>query len=390
MQPSLFENRLFGQITKSQFLFLAALPDLGPTKLRILLENIVCFDDCLKHEVLSQLPAKSQAVLNEFSSKGDHPIMVRVMRQVDYANELGVQILTWLDPTYPSILLEAHACPPVIYVMGNVGCLCLPQIAIVGSRNISRGGIDTTKTFSAQLADCGFTITSGMAMGADAVAHRGALSVYGKTIAVLGSGVDVVYPKRNTSLYDEILESGGAVVSEFPLGTQPVAHNFPKRNRVISGLSMGVLVVEAALKSGSLITARFAKEQNREVFAVPGSIHNPLARGCHALIKDGAKLVETAQDIIDELSGMIAFQHEQLDQKKLQQKEKMVSTNSTEQGQSLLEKSALMDYLDYDPISLDTLAERCGKEIGAILSELTLLELDNKIYVQGQYYSLAK
>ena len=389
MQQSLFEGRLVGQIPLNHFLFLSALPDLGPAKLRVLLENAASFEDCLTHEVSSQLPAKAQKTLNEYRSQGEsHPIVKKVLREKSRADELGIHILTWLDEAYPAMLMEAHSCPPVLYVKGSLDCLCLPQIAIVGSRNISRGGMDNTQSFGAQLAASGFGITSGLALGADAVAHRSALSVDGITIAVLGSGVDVVYPKRNARLYEDIIQNGGAVVSEFPLGTQPIAYNFPKRNRIISGLSMGVLVVEAALKSGSLITARLAKEQNREVFAVPGSIHNPLSRGCHALIKDGAKLVETAQDIVDELAGMIAFQRQKLNHAQFNlTSAPEISLSRTNGAQS---ESALLKYLDYDPISVDELVESSGKDVGSLLAELLQLEIEGAIIKNNNKYTLAK
>src|SRR5208282_1313559 len=210
-------------------------------------------------------------------------------------------VLPYIDPRYPGLLREAGRYPIALYVAGNAEVLNDPQLAIVGSRNPTPQGLATAHDFAEGLAAHGLAITSGLAAGIDSAAHRGALAAQGITLAVLGSGIDSIYPRGNQRLSEEI-RFRGALVSEFPLGTPPRRENFPQRNRIIAGLSLGTLVVEAARRSGSLITARLAGDQSREVFAIPGSIHSPLSRGCHELIRQGAKLTETAHDILSDLN----------------------------------------------------------------------------------------
>ncbi|MDR1934919.1 MAG: DNA-processing protein DprA, partial [Candidatus Accumulibacter sp.] len=217
-----------------------------------------------------------------------------------WAQEPGQRVVTLADPAYPRALLEIADPPSLLYVLGRVELLEWPVLAIVGSRNPTPQGVLNAERFAGALSAAGFVIASGLALGIDAAAHRGALAAQGDTIAFVGTGIDRVYPARNRDLAHEI-GAKGVIVSEFPLGTPVVASNFPRRNRLISGIARGVLIVEAAVGSGSLITARLAAEQGREVFAIPGSIHSPQSRGCHRLIRDGAKLVETAQDILEEL-----------------------------------------------------------------------------------------
>jgi DNA processing protein len=245
-------------------------------------------------------------------------------------------------------------------VRGNIALLTLPQIAIVGSRNPSTSGKQTAFEFAKSLSHCGFVITSGLALGIDAASHEGALSVGGFTIAVAGTGLDRVYPARHKDLATEIVNKG-AMVSEFPPGTTAKANHFPRRNRIISGLSQGLLVVEAAKQSGSLITARMALEQNREVFAIPGSIHNPLARGCNALIREGAKLVETTQDILEELN-----QYNQQD-----------TELSVTPMQSILDlaQQTLLNRVLFSPTSIDDLVAESGEPVETLSSMLLILEL---------------
>jgi len=212
----------------------------------------------------------------------------------------GHDLLAWDDPRYPAALLELGHAPPVLYVLGQIDLLARPALAIVGSRSATPQGLDNARAFAGALSAAGLTIVSGLAAGIDGAAHEGALDGPGSTIAVMGTGLDRVYPAKHRALAHAIAEQG-LLVSEFPPGTPVRDYHFPRRNRLISGLARGVLVVEAALQSGSLITARLAGEQGREVFAIPGSIHSPLSKGCHRLIRDGAKLVETAQDILEEL-----------------------------------------------------------------------------------------
>lgn len=269
-------------------------------------------------------------------------------------------VITLYDPAYPALLKEISDPPPLLFVRGNPDLLGLPQIAIVGSRNPSMLGIETARAFALTLSLHGFVITSGLALGIDAASHQGALNANGYTIAVAGTGLDRVYPARHIDLATEIVNTG-AMVSEFPPGTLAKANHFPRRNRIISGLCQGLLVVEAAKESGSLITARMALEQNREVFAIPGSIHNPLARGCNALIREGAKLVETVQDILEEFNQYI------------QEVEKIPA--ETLQSRLDLEQQTLLNRVMFSPTSIDKLVEASGLSVETVSSMLLILEL---------------
>ncbi|HSC68237.1 MAG TPA: DNA-processing protein DprA [Cellvibrio sp.] len=314
--------------------------------------------------------------------------------------------LTYEDPRYPRLLREIPRPPPLLFVRGDPTCLSLPQLAIVGSRNPSGGGSENAERFAHYLAERGFGITSGLALGIDAAAHRGALRAGGKTIAVMGTGIDLVYPSRHRELAQEIVDSGGALVSEFPLGTSSHASNFPQRNRIISGLSGGTLVVEAAVQSGSLITASFAVQHDREVFAIPGSIHNPLARGCHQLIRQGATLVETAQDIVDQLAGLLSYKRQELKiavdpqadlfvapaaarQAAMDEPKKNTQRASAQElhAPPLDERElSLLNALGYDPLSVDLLAERTGLAIGDLSAQLIGLEIKGLVQQSGACY----
>jgi DNA processing protein len=291
----------------------------------------------------------------------------------------NVHLLSAMDANYPELLQKISNFPPLLFVRGDIHLLSLPQIAIVGSRNPSSGGGENAYRFAEFLASSGFAITSGLALGVDAAAHQGALATHGKTIAVMGTGLDMIYPSRHRALAQQILDTGGALVSELPLGSSSKAANFPQRNRIISGLSCGVLVVEAAIQSGSLITAKAAMQQSREVFAIPGSIHNPLARGCHQLIRHGATLVETGQDIVDQLQGMLGYQREKL--ATLQQK----AAKKTELDEKILDslspaEQQLIHAMGYDPVNIDDLVERTGIAVGSVAAQMIGLEI--KGYVQ--------
>jgi len=295
----------------------------------------------------------------------------------------GTAILTRDHPAYPQLLAQIPDAPGVLYVRGDPGVLADPQLAIVGSRNPTPQGADTTRELARYLTDCGITITSGLAMGVDGAAHRGALEA-GRTIAVLGTGLDRVYPAAHRDLARQIAEAG-ALVSELPPDSPARAEHFPRRNRIISGLSLGTLVTEAALGSGSLITARLASEQGREVFAMPGSIHNPLARGCHALIRDGARLVECAQDILAELAPAL----------------RAVSAPAAGCGQSgsgaapVAARAPQLDgdyrrlftAMGHDPVAVDDLIRRTGLPADSVASMLLLLELQGRVssYPGGRY-----
>ena len=282
-----------------------------------------------------------------------------VDRSLAWASQPGQCLLTLADTAYPQSLLEIPDPPSILYVRGNPALLQNRGLAIVGSRNATPQGLQTAETFARALAAKGLGIISGLALGIDAAAHRGALATRGATIAVIGTGADRIYPARNKELAMAIAEHG-TIVSEFPLGTPAIAANFPRRNRIISGLARGVLVVEAALESGSLITARLAAEQGREVFAIPGSIHSPVARGCHRLIKQGAKLVETAQDILEELGS--------------RPESPGVPEVADTAGNGVILKA-----LGYDPCALDDLVVRTGIGADQLLGELLTLELDGLI-----------
>jgi len=286
--------------------------------------------------------------------------------------------VSWADEHYPLLLRELPDAPPLLFVWGNTEALSLPQFAIVGSRNSTPGGHDTARRFARHLSRSGFCITSGLALGVDAAAHQGALDTGESTVAVFGTGPDQVYPKRHEAMAEEIAVNG-ALVSEFPPGSPPRREQFPQRNRLISGMAVGTLVVEAGLRSGALITARFAAEQGREVFAIPGSIHNPTARGCHRLIRSGAKLVECADDIIEELSGILG------------------GLTTTDERQTTAEKPVrpgidgdyqhLLAFMGWDPVTVDTLVSRSGLTAKEVSSMLLILELDGRIepLASGRY-----
>jgi DNA processing protein len=275
------------------------------------------------------------------------------------------------DPRYPRQLAAVPGMPPALFVEGDPALLARPQVAIVGSRAATAAGREIAFDFAAKLAAAGFAITSGLAIGIDAAAHRGALAARGVTIAVCGTGLDRIYPAEHGKLAAAIA-ADGALVSEFPTGTPPRAQNFPQRNRLMSGLAKGVLVIEAASRSGSLITARHAGEQGREVMAVPGSIHNPLVRGCHRLIKDGAALVESIDDVLAALgvAGLASARN---------------SAQGTSDGvifsEGELDSDAemLLNALGFEPADLDRLVERTGLAAHSVISKLQLLELEGRV-----------
>jgi DNA processing protein len=283
-----------------------------------------------------------------------------VDRSIAWAEQAGQHIVTLGDPTYPASLLEIPDPPTLLYVRGNHALLARRGLAMVGSRNATPQGMQTAEAFARTFAGRGLAIISGLALGIDAAAHRGALAAGGATVAVIGTGADRVYPARNRDLALAIAEHG-AIISEFPLGTPAAAANFPRRNRIISGLATGVLVVEAAPESGSLITARLAAEQGREVFAIPGSIHSPVARGCHKLIKQGAKLVETAADVLEELDGAGAA---------------LPTPAEPPAGD---DAHPVLAAIGHAPCPLDDLVERTGLAADILLGELLALELAGRV-----------
>jgi len=294
-------------------------------------------------------------------------------------------LLTLDSPDYPSLLGRIDSPPPALFVEGAAAALALPQLAIVGSRSPTAIGRETATRFAAHLSRSGLAITSGLALGIDAAAHRGALAAHGPTIAVLGGGLDRLYPVENASLAAAILAAGGAVVSEFPIGTPPLPSHFPRRNRIIAGLAVGTLVVEAALRSGSLITARLAAEQGREVFAIPGSIHSPTARGCHRLIRDGAKLVETADDVLAELAHLLAtLRPPQPPSASPPTARPTQPPESNCLSGTPLDKDQeiLLDAVGFEPATVDTLTARLGWKASAVASMLLILELEGLVEQQ--------
>lgn len=288
----------------------------------------------------------------------------QVEKDLTWAEHDLQHIVPLTSPYYPEQLKQIDNPPPLLFVRGHIDLLMQPQIAIVGSRNPSQQGLQTAREFARNLAAYGFVITSGLALGIDAAAHQGALDATGRTIAVAGTGLDRVYPARHKNLATRILEQG-TLISEFPPGTSAKANHFPRRNRIISGLCLGLLVVEAAKQSGSLITARLALEQNREVFAIPGSIHNPLARGCNALIREGAKLVETTDDIFEELG--------EYNQQPTKEPDKKIKTGLDPEQENLL------NLVQFSPTTVDYLIEKSGLSIEIISSILLVLELQGYI-----------
>jgi DNA processing protein len=300
-----------------------------------------------------------------------HPDVAAITRDLEWQDKPGNRIMTCHDPDYPVLLLQIDTPPPLLYVHGNTDILSEPILAMVGSRNPSAAGARTATDFARHLSAAGLVINSGLALGIDAACHQGALDAGAPTIAVMGTGLDRVYPARHRDLARQIAECG-ALVSEFPVGTAPRAENFPRRNRIISGLSIGTLVVEAAIRSGSLITARYAGDQGREVFAIPGSIHNPLARGCHQLLRQGAKLVETAQDVIDEL-GVLADSCYRSTQT-------TANTDVSEEPHKLdREYKQLIDIIGFDNTSIDQLVCSSGLTPAEVSSMLLQLEMSGFI-----------
>lgn len=274
------------------------------------------------------------------------------------------EVITLGDALYPPALLEAADPPLLLYAQGRIELLLSTAVAVVGSRNPTPQGLDNARAFAAHLSRAGLTVISGLALGIDGAAHEGGLEGPGRTIAVVGTGLDRVYPTRHLKLAHRIAAEG-LLISEYSVGTPPLSANFPQRNRIISNLSLGTLVVEAALKSGSLITARLAVESGREVFAIPGSIHSPLSRGCHALIRQGAKLVESAQDILEELRIPVP--------------PAVSATSSLPTDAAEAKTDPLLAVMGYDPISLDELMARTGRTTQDLSGRLLELELDSEV-----------
>ena len=343
------------------------LPDLGPVRFKKLLEAFGSASKAISAPASAWrslgLPAScAEARRTEDIRDGAYHALAWLERP-------GQHLLMWDQPDYPALLAEISDAPPLLFVAGDPGILDKPQLAMVGSRRASRPGMDTAAAFSRSLAGAGFVITSGLALGIDAAAHQGALDVGGQTVGVLGTGLEKFYPQRNRRLADAMIASGSAVLSEFPLDAGPSASNFPRRNRIISGLSLGVLVVEASVASGSLITARLAAEQGREVYAIPGSIHHPGARGCHQLIRDGAVLVETIEHILEALRGW--------------QQQPLFSESSV-----VATRHPLVMLLHAAPHTSEALVVASGWPLPKVLAALTELEMDGSAVCEnGRWFA---
>jgi len=347
----------------ASWLQLALTPDIGAATLRRLLG-----DFGLPENVLAAGRAQLERYLPRTLIDAMHSTAVAraVEQTLAWAQAPARAVVTLADATYPRLLLEISDPPPLLYCDGRVDLLNRPSLAVVGSRNATAQGLRNAEQFARAFSEAGLTIVSGLALGIDAAAHRGGLAGLGSTIAVLGTGIDRVYPAQNQPLAESVAAQG-LLVSEFPLATPSRRQNFPRRNRLISGLAHGCLVVEAALASGSLITARAAADQGREVFAIPGSIHSPLSRGCHALIKSGAKLVETAEDVLTELAVY----------------RRAAESGSRRTGSppapAPQPESPLLSHLGFDPVDIDALCARSGLPAERVTAELLRLELDGQV-----------
>lgn len=355
------------------WLALVRVPGIGAVTFGALLRHFGTPGDVLRagHEALAATGLLNRRQRLALKRPLDEAVLAR---ELEWITAPGHDCLTLHDPRYPRLLAEIPGPPPLLYVEGDVEVLSTLQLAIVGSRNPTPDGLAIARAFARGLAHAGLTITSGLALGIDAAAHGGALSAEGRTVGVLGCGLDIVYPYRHRGLARDIA-GRGALVSEFPLGTRPRPENFPRRNRIISGLSLGVLVVEATPRSGSLRTAAYAAEQGRELFAVPGSIHNPQSRGCHRLIRQGGKLTESVEDVLEELAplaGVVAA---------------TVGKGGCKDEPAEPEVRTLLYQMGYAPIDIDTLAERSNLPVARISTLISLLELENRVIsLPGGHY----
>ncbi|CAN4266301.1 Smf Predicted Rossmann fold nucleotide-binding protein involved in DNA uptake [Methylophilaceae bacterium] len=357
-------------IEKSQWLSLSKIEGLGSQTFCQLLKTFGSPSEIYRKKFKELRAVVSEKIALEIGQGVDQTGLQDTLTWLAQANN---HLVTLADADYPKALLEIADPPPLLYAKGNLALLNKLSIAIVGSRNASVQGEKNAEAFAQGLAEHGLCIVSGLALGIDGAAHRGALKAKGDTIAVVGTGLDMVYPAQHRDLAHQIAKSG-LIISEFPLGTLSKPQNFPRRNRLISGLSLGCLVVEANLKSGSQITARLSAEQGREVFAIPGSIHSPLAKGCHQLIKQGAKLVDSLQDIVEELNLSKAVSAPVAEE-----------NSPTNQDQQML-----LDAMAYDAISIETLVQLTGLTVSTLSSMLTLLELEGRItgLAGGQYQQI--
>jgi DNA processing protein len=344
------------------------LPELGPKRFMTLMEAFGSASKAISAPASAWRALRLPAACAEARRNPDvRDGAAHALAWLEHADQ---HLLMWDQPDYPALLAQISDAPPLLFVAGDASILEKPQLAMVGSRRASRPGMDTAAAFSRSLAGAGFVITSGLALGIDAAAHQAALDVGGRTVGVLGTGLENFYPQRNRRLAEAMIAQGSAVLSEFPLDAPPHAGNFPRRNRIISGLSLGVLVVEASVASGSLITARLAAEQGREVYAIPGSIHHPGARGCHQLIRDGAALVETVEHILEALRGW----------------QRLAPASAPEPV-----THPLLRLLLAAPLSTEALVDASGWGLPKVLAALTELEMEGRaIRDNGRWFALMR
>lgn len=357
---------------------------MGAQRIRLLLQNV---------EHPAEIFAMSRPQLEAFDGIGP-AIAETILGFEDWNNvdsvleqteKNGAQIISYYDKEYPPLLREIYDPPILLWVKGDPEALDVPGIAVVGTRRATNYGLNMAQQYSKQLVDNGLSVVSGLAFGVDATAHKGTLEAGGKTVAVLGSGIDVIYPQKHAGLAAKIIEKGGAVITEFPLGTPPDAGNFPERNRIVSGLTLGTLVIESGLKGGSMITAQSALMQNREVFVIPHSLENTNGVGCNHLIKRAAgKLVQSVQDILEELPDMKFTQTDSLH----------VTENSKEHHWESLEldedAQAICEILEEEPMHIDAMSEALGKSSHQLLAKLLELEMMDCIRQKaGKNFELA-
>lgn len=375
----------------SPWLLLSRLPGMGVRRWQGLSEALTNPVEVLQlppasHRTLG-LSAEASALLQGWQARnGQLPLLAELRDLYGRTLELGIGLLGWDHDDYPEALRQIADPPLVLYYRGDTALMGRPQIGVVGSRNATRAGLDNAHSFARVLSERGYLITSGLAQGIDGAAHSGALAAGAPTIAVIGTGLDIIYPSAHRALFNDILGQG-LILSEYPPGTRPKPGHFPRRNRIISGLSRGVLVVEASLRSGSLITARLALEQGREVFAIPGSIHNPQARGCHALIRQGARLVETVDDVEEELTAWWS-------EGRVATGEPVRTAPLARQDQESLfpepppavlpdhlepREIAVIEALGYDPRSTDQLCQATGLPADQLMQSLLLLEMEGLV-----------
>jgi DNA processing protein len=371
------------------YIHLALTPNIGPKAFQFLAQQGIQALEVyqLSEEQLIMLKLPKKSVKHIIAYPPSNPCK-DVEHALNWATQPNNHLITPYHNYYPKRLIQIATAPPILMVNGDLACLGLPQIAIVGSRYPSSSGQSQAFEFAQSLAESGFVITSGLARGIDAFAHKGALQAGGKTIAVLGTGLSEIYPKQNKRLANEIAEQG-AVVSEFPLRAKAMPGHFPRRNRIVSGLSMGTLVVEATIKSGSLITARQALEQNREVFAIPGPVNNPQKTGCHFLIREGACLIETPDQIVEELSLIHEPQWSDNQRSIHAKKLPLAALDNHVLEQLKPEQYNILKAVDYQGVNLDGLVVKTQCSVAEISAHLMDLELSGLIRQdQGMYFRL--